>query len=104
MPFMSRYRLSNSSPFGFALVVSTGISWPSTLLGSSSTTGEMIFGYFLESHRKRAGNLSMSDRVPGDFDLPGTPISAFYWQRLLTLLWLCMAVLWSGTRYRMRLG
>lgn len=56
MPFISRYKLSNSSPLGFGPVVSMGIVEPSSnVTGWSSTTGEMIFGYLLDSHRKAAG-------------------------------------------------
>lgn len=38
MPFMSRYRLSNSSPLGLGPLVSMGISCPSISRGCSSMT------------------------------------------------------------------
>ena len=49
------YKLSNSSPLGFGPAVLTGISCPSTSLGFSSMTCEMILGYFCDSQRKSAG-------------------------------------------------
>ncbi|EMD01168.1 hypothetical protein BAUCODRAFT_199760 [Baudoinia panamericana UAMH 10762] len=60
MPFMSRYRLSISSPFGFGSRASMGIlvfvpSSFSISSGNFSITGLMIFGYFLLSQRKSAG-------------------------------------------------
>jgi hypothetical protein len=33
MPFISRYRLSNSTPLGFGLVASTGVFTPFTSFG-----------------------------------------------------------------------
>ena len=44
-----------TSPFGFGFVVSTGTVTPSISSGSSSITGEMILGYFSESHLNNAG-------------------------------------------------
>ena len=54
IPFMSRYRLSNSSLLGFGPLVSTGISIPSISRGCSSMTGETILGYFWLSQRNNA--------------------------------------------------
>ena len=60
IPFMSRYRQSNSSPLGFGRVLSIGssTSTPSSPVmrrGSSSSTLCTILGYFFESHRNSAG-------------------------------------------------
>ncbi len=60
IPFISRYKQSNSSPFGLGVEVSSGNgtsvpSGPRAVLGSSSCTEETMRGYFLESHLKRAG-------------------------------------------------
>ncbi|KAF2840077.1 hypothetical protein M501DRAFT_971962 [Patellaria atrata CBS 101060] len=63
MPFMSRYRLSNSSPLGFRSRVSIGIFTPSTSSGSFSMTGEMILGYFVDNHLNNAGTPMLKDRV-----------------------------------------
>lgn len=75
MPFMSKYKLSNSSPFGFALVVSTGTSCPSTWVGCSSMTGEIIFGYFFDNHRKSAVvYVKQAATDKNRKNIPGTPI------------------------------
>ena len=56
MPFMSRYKLSNSKPFGFGRDVSTGTLRPvSSHVARSSLQSTTIFGYFVESHLKKAG-------------------------------------------------
>lgn len=65
MPFMSRYKLSNSSPFGFFPRMSRGMSCPSISCGFSSWTCEMILGYFCESHRNSAGTPIFGSR-PSD--------------------------------------
>lgn len=65
MPFMSKYKLSSSQPFGFGRVQSTGISSfvAGSISGSSSATGVVILGYFCESHRKSAGTLGGGKRL-----------------------------------------
>jgi len=56
IPFMSRKRLSYSSPFGFGFELSTGICSPSSVHAAfSSTQSTTIFGYLTESHLKKAG-------------------------------------------------
>lgn len=68
MPFISKYKQSNSSPFGLGPDMSMGSSsssapsLPGTVLGSSSCTCPTIFGYFFESHRKSAGTPMSSFR------------------------------------------
>jgi hypothetical protein len=45
MPFISRYKLSNSMPLGLGCVMSTGISMAPISSASSSTQSTMILGY-----------------------------------------------------------
>jgi hypothetical protein len=49
IPFMSKYRLSNSVPFGFGCEASTGTKVSLISKGFSSTTWDTILGYFDES-------------------------------------------------------
>ncbi|KAI7372099.1 hypothetical protein KC354_g145 [Hortaea werneckii] len=68
IPFISKYRLSISSPLGLGFRPSTGIlvllpSAFSNSSGRSSSTGEIILGYFLLSQRKRAGTPMMGVKV-----------------------------------------
>lgn len=55
MPFMSRYRLSTSNPFGLGLLVSTGMVTWLISRGRSSTARSVSLGYLLVSQRKSAG-------------------------------------------------
>src|SRR5271169_4664901 len=60
IPLKSRYKLSNSTLFGFGCVVSTGTTTPPTSRGESSVTRDIILGYFLLSQRKAAGTLGIN--------------------------------------------
>lgn len=51
MPFISRYRLSYSSPFGLGWVVSIGTFTPSITCCSSSMTSTTIRGYLSANQR-----------------------------------------------------
>lgn len=52
MPFMSRYRLSNSKPLGFGRRRSTGTHTPVSIsIAASSATSATVCGYLSASHR-----------------------------------------------------
>jgi hypothetical protein len=55
IPFISRYKLSNSIPLGLAPAGSAEVEFPASSKGLSSTTLSTILGYLTESHLKRAG-------------------------------------------------
>jgi hypothetical protein len=60
MPFMSRYRLSNSIPFGLAAIRSTG-----PCEASHSAASRITFGYFSAHQRKKAGTPTAMRRGRG---------------------------------------